>query len=105
MGNASASAIVKKYDGVPKEHTASAGHLLQWKIWPGVCKDSNVNLNIQQGDKVSVWSYDKNDAMKRKNSPITDKTIAEQMFQIMKKDYTTIKDAVACQQIVQLIEV
>jgi hypothetical protein len=44
MGNASASVIVKKYDGVPKEHTASAGHLLNWKIWPGICKDSNTSL-------------------------------------------------------------
>ena len=167
MGNASASVIVKKYDGVPKEHTASAGHLLNWKIWPGICKDSNTSLgqtcllhlnlfffvnvlclywsyfyrcfigwnahrhkphlqwaiwtiylnkNIhrvvffkfwvgtQQGDKVSVWSFDKNEMMKRKNSPITDKTIVEQLFQIMKKDFMVIKEAVACQQIVQLIE-
>ena len=44
MGNASASVIVKKYDDVPKEHTASAGHLLNWKIWPGVCKDSSTSL-------------------------------------------------------------
>ena len=42
--------------------------------------------------------------MKRKNNPITDKTILEQLFQIMKKDFMVIKEAVACQQIVQLIE-
>ena len=53
---------------------------------------------------MSVWSFDKNDVMKRKNSPITDKTILEQLFQIMKKDFTVIKEAVACQQIIQLIE-
>ena len=61
-------------------------------------------VGTQQGDKVSVWSFDKNEMMKRKNSPITDKTIVEQLFQIMKKDFMVIKEAVACQQIVQLIE-
>lgn len=124
MGNASASVIVKKYDGVPKEHTATAGHLLQWKIWPGcnvfwrqfsawtlsfcelgICKESSSSLGTQQGDKVSVWFFDKNDLVKRKNSPITDKTVVEQMYQIFKKDFTVIKESAHCQHIVQHIEV
>ena len=66
MGNA----IAKKFDNVPKDHTATAGHLQLWKIWPGLIlililfyqyyllgtvKEANAALGTQTGDDVSIW--------------------------------------------------
>lgn len=64
----------------------------------GKSKDSSGNL-------VSIWAFDKTDVMKRKQNPITDKTILEQLFQIMKKDFNLIKDSKTCSQIIQCLEV
>ena len=92
MGNA----IAKKFD-VPKEHTASAGHHQLWKIWPG--------KNKETGEQVSIWAFDKADLSKRKNNPVTDKTVLEQIFQIMRKDFMLIKDSTICTSIVRYLEV
>lgn len=93
MGNA----IAKKFN-LPKEHTATAGHVCNWKIWPGKSKDN-------AGQLVSIWAFDKSDLTKRKLNPVADKAIVEQVFQIMKRDFTVIKDSKACSNIVQILEV
>jgi hypothetical protein len=93
MGNA----IAKKFN-LPKEHTATAGHVSNWKIWPGKSKDAG-------GQLVSIWAFDKTDLTKRKLNPVTDKTIVEQVFQIMKRDFHVMKDSKACSSVVQIIEV
>eukprot|EP00981_Chlorochromonas_danica_P003586 scaffold662_cov281-Ochromonas_danica.AAC.1 len=84
MGNS----VTKKFD-VPKEHTATAGHLQLWKIWPGKSKDSS-------GQAVSIWVFDKAELPKRKTTtgttPYTDKVVVEQIYQIMRKDMMTIKE-------------
>jgi hypothetical protein len=92
MGNA----IAKKFD-VPKEHTATAGHSQYWKIWPATVKES--------GEEVSIWTFDKTDLTKRKSNPISDKAVLEQVFQLMRKDLTVIKESKTCSSIVQHIEV
>lgn len=92
MGNA----IAKKFN-LPKEHTGTAGHVHNWKIWPGKSKDS--------GQLVSIWAFDKADLNKRKLNPVADKSIVEQVFQIMKRDFSVMKDSKACSNIVQIIEV
>ena len=76
MGNA----IAKKFDNVPKDHTATAGHLQLWKIWPGTVKEANISLGTQIGDEISIWSYDKSELSKKKSNPTTDKAILEQVF-------------------------
>ena len=80
MGNA----IAKKLD-VGKEHNASAGHLQLWKIWSATTKDN--------GSAVSMWTFDKSELAKNKSNPITDKAVAEQLLQIMKKDLSVIKES------------
>ncbi len=54
---------------------------------------------------MSIWAFDKMDLTKRKHNPVADKTIVEQVFQIMKRDFTVIKDSKACSNIIQIIEV
>mmetsp|Transcript_36594 Transcript_36594/g.81292 ORF Transcript_36594/g.81292 Transcript_36594/m.81292 type:complete len:541 (+) Transcript_36594:233-1855(+) len=90
MGNA----VGKKFD-LPGAHTATAGHLGNWRIWPGRSKET--------GSLVSVWAFDKTDLSKRK-SAVTDKALLEQVFQIMKRDFGTLKDC-KCAYILQVIEV
>ena len=90
MGNS----IAKKFD-IPKDHTASAGHCQLWKIWPATSK--------QSGKEVSVWVFDKADLAKRK-VPITDKTVLEQLHQIMRKDLLAMRD-LACSNIMLSQEV
>ncbi|RYH30485.1 hypothetical protein EON65_04945 [archaeon] len=74
MGNS----VTKKFD-VPKEHTATAGHLQLWKIWPGKSKDAS-------GTPVSIWTFDKSELAKKKApsgvTPYTDKAVVEQIYQI-----------------------
>eukprot|EP01032_Pedospumella_encystans_P008250 gene8250-9815_t len=92
MGNA-----IQKRFNLPTNHTATAGHVNNWKIWPGKGKEG--------GQLVSIWAFDKMDLTKRKHNPVADKTIVEQVFQIMKRDFTVIKDSKACSNIIQIIEV
>lgn len=92
MGNA----IAKKFN-LPTQHTATAGHVNNWKIWPGKSKDG--------GQLVSIWAFDKTDLTKRKLNPVADKAIVEQVFQIMKRDFGVIKESKACSNIIQIIEV
>lgn len=92
MGNAIASRF-----NLPKEHTATAGHVSNWKIWPGKSKES--------GQLVSIWAFDKTDLSKRKPNPVVDKVLIEQVFQIMKKDFYVIKDSKVCSSIIQCLEV
>lgn len=92
MGNS----ITKKFD-VPKDHCATAGHHQFWKIWHGKSKET--------GEHVSIWAFDKADLSKRKVNPITDKAVLEQIFQVMKRDFTAIKDASSCASVVRYIEV
>lgn len=94
MGNS----IQKKFD-VPKDHTASAGHLRLWKIWPGKAKDSNQH--------VSIWTFDKNELLKKKdkNDKGLDKNIVEQIHQIMKKDLSVMKESQGCPHLISTIEV
>lgn len=96
MGNS----VTKKFD-VPKENTATAGHLQLWKIWPGKSKDG--------GQSVSIWVFDKAELAKRKSplgaSPFADKAIVEQTYQIMKKDMGVIKDMHPSNSVLNCIEV
>ncbi|KAJ1379796.1 hypothetical protein B484DRAFT_412264, partial [Ochromonadaceae sp. CCMP2298] len=66
-----------------------------WRIWPGRSKET--------GSLVSVWAFDKTDLSKRK-SAVTDKALLEQVFQIMKRDFGTLKDC-KCAYILQVVEV
>ena len=91
MGNA----VTKKFDNVPKDPTASAGHLKLWNIYPGTTKDS---LN----NPVSIWTFDKSELSKRKVNAISDKTVCEQLYLIMKKDLQILKDSKGCANIVQV---
>ncbi len=101
MGNA----IEKKYD-VPKEYTATAGHLQLWKIWPGKSKDSTGRL-------VSIWAFDKGELLNKKKDGMKsalsnlsiDKTVVEQIYQIMKKDMAVTKETNACPSLISSIEV
>lgn len=81
MGNE----IGKKYD-VPNTHNATAGHCQLWKIYPCTRKDP---LNRED---VSIWICQKEDLAKRTPNPITDKSIQEQIFQILRKDVACCKD-------------
>ena len=102
MGNA----IEKKYD-VPKDYTATAGHLQLWKIWPGKSKDAS-------GKLVSIWAFDKTELLsgsKGKDGKISlnniqaDKAVVEQIYQIMKKDLAVMKDSQACSSLISTFEV
>lgn len=95
MGNA----VAKKFD-VPKEHTATAGHLQLWQIWPGKSKDAT-------GQLVSIWTFDKSEYAKRKTTYGTtlDKNVVEQVFQIMKKDLAVMKESQACPHMISTLEV
>lgn len=99
MGNS----IQKKFD-VPKEHTASAGHLRLWKIWPGKAKD---NTGPNAGQLVSIWTFDKNELLKKKdkNDKALDKNVVEQLYQIMKKDLAVIKESQGSPNLISSIEV
>lgn len=92
MGNA----IAKKFN-VSEDHSASAGHLQLWKIRNATSKDN-------KGGKVSLWTFDKTELASAHSGPITDKTVQEQIFQIMKKDMTTLKD-MKSSNILQMFEV
>ena len=95
MGN---SAISRKVQDLPKEPTATAGHLQLWKIWPGVRKDT--------GEECSVWAFDKADLSKkgRHGGEITDKAVQEQLFQIMVRDMKSMKEC-ECGGLVKVIEI
>ena len=92
MGN---SLITKNFD-LSKDNSATAGHLNLWKIYDGVKKGTT--------DTVSVWTMQKDELSKRKSVPITDRTLAEQLFQIMRKDMITLKD-LNCDGFIRIIEV
>ena len=91
MGNS----LDKKFD-LPKENTATAGHCQLWKIWPGTNKATR--------KEVSVWMFDKGDLPKRRFSPITDKSMIEQIHQIMRKDMMALKEFQSSN-IIQILEV
>ncbi len=97
MGNS----IAKKFD-VPKEHTATAGHLQLWKIWPGKSKDGS-------GQPVSIWVFDKAELAKKKTisgtTPYADKAVLEQIYQIMKRDLSVIKGMDPAPGVINCIEV
>jgi SCY1-like protein 2 len=102
MGNS----VAKKFD-IPKEHTASAGHLRLWKIWPGKAKESNKAGNTVAGQLVSVWTFDKSELLKQndKKGSGMDKNVVEQIYQIMKRDLAVMKDSQASPQMISSLEV
>lgn len=91
MGNA----IAKKFD-TPKDYSATAGHCGLYKIWHGKKKETS--------EDISIWTFDKSDLAKRKNGPVNDKALQEQVHQLMRKDLTCLKDC-NCEGIMQIIEV
>ena len=95
MGN---SAISKRVEGLPKEPTASAGHLGMWKIYPGTRKDD--------GAECSVWAFDKADLAKkdRPGGAVADKAVQEQIFEIMKRDMKSMKEC-ECSGVVKVHDV
>jgi hypothetical protein len=82
MGNE----ITKKYE-LPAEHNATAGLLGLWKIYPGM----KMTKDMVKRD-VSVWILNREQLAQRQPVPITEKTIIEQIFQIMRKDVLTMKE-------------
>jgi hypothetical protein len=52
MGNA----IAKRFD-LPKEHTATAGHVNNWRIWPGELSDTLPCLSPSYKLTVTFYSY------------------------------------------------
>lgn len=100
MGNS----VTKKFD-VPKDHTGTAGHLSQWRIWPGKSKDSS-------GALVSIWVFDRNELAKTRKppTPLTnaingDKTTTEMIYQIMKKDLQVMRESQQCPHMISTLEV
>lgn len=79
MGNA----IAKKYDA-SKDYTATTGHCKLFKCYSAKSKE-----NLQD---VSIWVFDKTELGKAKYNAITDKSIQEQIYQIMKKDMNLLKE-------------
>ena len=77
------SATTKNYE-LAKTHGATAGHCGLWKIYSAVNKTT--------GERVSLWTMQKDELTKRSPVPITDRALAEQIFQIMRKDMITMKD-------------
>lgn len=68
--------ISKLYE-MPKDSTASGGHELLWKIYPGICKKS--------GLEVSIFVFDK-DEMKKQH-----KDVQERIIDIMRTDMKTLR--------------
>jgi hypothetical protein len=79
MGNA----ITKKVD-LGKEFEATAGFDQLWQIWSG--------RNKEDGSEVSIWTFDKVELGKRQQAPITDKSVQEQLYMIMKKDFQAMRE-------------
>jgi len=52
MGNA----IAKRFD-LPKEHTATAGHVNNWRIWPGKRFHIHMYIHIQYTDKLDLMDF------------------------------------------------
>jgi hypothetical protein len=91
MGNE----IARKFH-VPQHHSATGGHCSLYKIWHGKKKESP--------DDVSVWVFDRSELVKRKSNPVNDKTLQEQIIQLMKKDIASLKECNSCG-VIQIIEV
>ena len=91
MGNA----IAKKFDS-PKDFSATAGHCGLYKIWQGKKQDTS--------EEISVWTFDKSDLAKRKPNPLNDKALQEQVLQLIRRDFTCLKEC-NCGGIIQIIEV
>ena len=80
MGN---QVVIKKYD-LSEKHAATAGLNRLYKIYHGVNKETKA--------EVSVWNLSKDDLLKR-DVPVKDKAVQEQLFMIIRKDIAYIKDA------------
>ena len=64
-----------------------AGHLGSWKIWHGRKKGS-----APDDEEISIWTFSRDDLAKLKRNPVTDKTVQEQISQLMRKDLIALKD-------------
>ena len=53
---------------------------------------------------MSVWVFDRQELSTRKVAPITDKTMLEQIHQIMRKDLIALKEA-SCTNVVEVLEI
>ena len=80
MGN---QVVIKKND-LPEKHGATAGFNRLYKIYHGVNKETKA--------EVSVWNLSKDDLLKR-DIPIKDKAVQEQLFMIIRKDIAYMKEA------------
>jgi hypothetical protein len=91
MGNA----IAKKFDS-PKDYSATAGHCGLYKIWEGKKQETS--------EDISVWTFDKGDLAKRKSNPLDNKALQEQVLQLIRRDFTCLKEC-NCGGIIQILEV
>ena len=91
MGNA----IAKKFDS-PKDYSATAGHCGLYKIWEGKKQETS--------EEISVWTFDKGDLAKRKSNPLDNKALQEQVLQLIRRDFTCLKEC-NCGGIIQILEV
>ena len=102
MGNE----FAKKYD-ISENYVGTAGHNQLWKIFPCSVKEkepSNAKENaaLKRKEELSIWIFQKEELSKLKTIP--DKTVQEQLFQIMRKDVLCFKD-MSHSGIVRVVEV
>lgn len=74
----------KKYD-IPDQHNATAGLNQLWRLYPVRAKEG-------PPEDLTLWLIEKDELSNRKNSPITDKTTLERIFQATRTDVNTAKD-------------
>ena len=82
MGNA----LAKRFD-VSRDYAATAGHCGLYKIWHGRKKGAP-----QDSDELSIWTFSRDELAKMKRNPVTDKTVQEQIAQLMRKDLIALKE-------------
>jgi hypothetical protein len=82
IGRKMGNAVTKKYD-IPTQHSATAGFCQLFKIYNGTEKET--------GKEVSVWNFSKDELGKRK-PPISEKAVLEQLYGIIRRDITALKD-------------
>ena len=95
MGN---TALSKKTSDVTKDITGTAGHMQLWQIRKGVSKETK--------EPISIFTFDKNDLLSkdRPGGPITDRSLQEQIYQIMLRDMQVMKES-SCGGVLKIIEI
>ena len=92
------ASLATKFD-IGRDHSATAGHCGLWKVWHGRRKGA-----APESDEISIWAFSRDDVVKLKRNPVTDKTVQEQVVQLMRKDMLALKEC-SIEGIVEVTEV